>query len=164
MSVLNRKDVRTAVKDSIDAALVGPSKVAQMCYKFQTGEFDEVIPSTSDVANVAVYVVTSSGSDRSNESVNVMLPEQKIYLDIHSFVLYEKEGEWSESESEDKIDDMEVGIINWWGDNADRKPETSPPWLEAHLMGRSEITSAFIGGIEYRHEVFSFGFLVGNPS
>jgi len=164
MSVYNRKNLRTALKTSIDAALVGPNKVAQLCYKYQTAEFDQFIPSTSEVANVAIYVITSAGSNRSSEDANFILPEQVIFIDIHSFVIYEKENEWSELESEDKIDDMEVGIIEWWGDNADRRSDATPAWLEAHLMDKSDVTSAFIGGIEYRHEIFHFAFVVGNPS
>lgn len=162
MKITNRKDLRTAVKASIDAALVGPTKVAQICYKYQTGEFDETL-NTGEVANVSVLVLTSSGSDRQEDNTLYPAAEQLIFLNLHSFVLYEKENEWTESQSEDAIDDLEAAIVEWWSENSDRRDEsTMPAWLQMSLMGRSEVSSAFIGGIEYRHEIFGFAFLVAN--
>ena len=161
MKVTNRKDVRTAIKASLDAFLVGPGKPVQYVYKYQTGEFLATIES-GEIANVSVLVIAGDGSDRQG-SDSFISAEQTIFLNIHSFILYEKEDEWTEEQSEDGIDDVEAALIEWWGDNADRRNESATPsWLEMHLLGRSEITSAFIGGIEYRHEAFQFGLLVAN--
>jgi len=162
MKVTNRKAVRLAIKNSIDASLVGVGKVAQMCYAYQTAAFDGVIPGGSDVANVSIFVVTSAGSDRHEEGTPDLLPLQFIYINVHSFVLYEKEGEWTESQSEDSIDDMEAAFIEWWAANSDRREEKDPSWLLMTLVDKSDVTSAFIGGIEYRHEAFQLKLVIGN--
>lgn len=162
MSLYNRKTLRAALKASIDAALVGPTKVAQICYQYQTASFDEETL-VGDPANVSVYVLTSSGSDRQEENSTFPAAEQVVFINMHSFVLYEKEGEWTESQSEDAIDDMELGFITWWSNNSDRRQEANPEWLQISLLGVSEVTSAFISGIEYRHEMFKMAILVANP-
>lgn len=162
MKVTNRKTVRKAVQASIAAALVGPSKVAQACYAYQTGEFDMAL-SNNDVANLAIYVIVSDGADRQNEDSVTVDALQTVFLALHSFVLYEKEGEWTEEESEDKIDDMEAGFIEWLSLNEDRRDENEPAWLQCQLIGRSTIDSVFLAGIEYRHERFLLAFNVGNP-
>lgn len=162
MSILNRKVVRKAIQASMTTALVGTNRVAQACYAFQTGEFDLPLPD-NDIANLCVYVVTSDGSDRQQEGVSNLGPEQNVYMNVHSFVLYEKEGEWTEEQSEDKMDDMEAGFVEWLAENMDRRDEINPAWYECYLLGRSKIDSVFLAGIEYRHEAFALELVVANP-
>lgn len=167
MKVYNRKDLRTALKASIDADLVGPNKVAQISYKYQVGEFNDTVDGVA--ANVSVIVITSDGTDRMEAGSKHMGPEQYIYLNVHLFVLYEKTAEdgtveWTESQSEDQIDDMEAAFMIWCDANIDRRDESViPPWMEMEVLTRSKITSAFIEGIEYRHEEFALQFTVANP-
>jgi hypothetical protein len=161
MKVQNRKTVRKAVKTSMSTSLVGPANVAQACYDYQTGEFDLALPD-DDIANVAIYVIVSAGSNRQGSSEDFISPEHTVLLNVHSFVLYEKENEWTEAESEDRIDDMEAGFIEWLTLNEDRRGETNPEWLMARLVTKSDIDSVFLAGIEYRHEAFNLEFQVAN--
>jgi hypothetical protein len=162
MILTNRKTLRAAIKASMDVALVGVGKPAQICYQYQTGAFDEEV--NGDPANVAVIVITGNGSDRWEEGSLYVQAEQVVFINVHTFVLYEKEGEWTESQSEDAIDDLEAGIITWVSDNSDLREAANSVWLEVSLMGKSNVDSAFIGGIEYRHEVLQMAFLVANTS
>lgn len=162
MRTPNRKDLRNALKASLDTTLAGPSKVAQIVYEYQVGEFNDTL-TDGTAADVSIYVITSDGTDAQQNNAKFIGGESSLYLNVHSFVLYEKENEWTEHQSEDKIDDMSAAFIEWCSDNADRRDEAIlPPWLELAILDRSKVSGAFIGGKEYRQETFMLGFLVAD--
>lgn len=162
MRAPNRKDLRAAIAASMTTALVGPSKVAQHVYAYQVGEFDHIL-SDNTPADVSIFVLASDGTDPQADDSRFIGGESILYLNVHIFVLYEKENEWTEAQSEDQIDDMSANFIDWCSDNADRRSESVlPPWLEMSIMGRSDISSIFVMGKEYRHEAFSLAFSVAN--
>lgn len=181
MPVANRKDIRTKLKTIFDAALVGTGKPAQICYKFQRAAFEDFVDElgavvteadpNAEAANVSLIVLASAGGNRIGAVQEVPEPETLAYVNIHTFVLYEKEGQWTEEQSEDSIDDLEAGITNTMQLWMDRRNEaisapadTPVEWLMARLISKSEVDAVFLEGIEYRHEVFEYEFETPNPS
>ena len=140
-NVVNRKTVRTAVKTVLETELVGVGKPAQAIYGYQVADFSRQSP---------VIVVTSGGSRRGVLS-SKELGDTAFEIIVHVFVLYaQDDGTWTESQSEDSLDDLEKEITDTLTDAFD-----SQNWLLLGVSGYSFLDPVIIGDEEYRHEAIT---------
>lgn len=138
-NVPNRKTIRQALATLMAADLVGVSKAAKKFYGYKPAKFDAEI--------THIIVLTSASANRERQAQPVR-SHSILSFEIWLFVLYAAEN-WTEEDSEDKLDDMEKEVSDWLLDNADNNAN----W-QGITLGKTEydIVSS-LGGIAYRQEV-----------
>lgn len=154
--VASRKVVREKIAALLTTGLVGPTLPVQLVYDYQVEGF-------GDDNDVTVIVVTSAGSDRTTARGR-FTPIDLVYIDIHLFVLYSKEAEWTEEQSEDALDLIEQGVVSILKQYVDRSSELNPEWLTLVIKEASGIEPVIVGGKSYRHEVVQTELEVVNVS
>ena len=149
-----RSVIRKKVAQLLQGSLVGPGLPVEAVYDYQIADFDKQSP---------VIVVTSSGTEDLNEV------QQVVYIDVHVFVTYSAStaaGEvvWTEEQSEDAIDLISAWVASIIGYYKDRRREDEPEWEQVEADGRTNVEPVLISGINNRHEILAYGFLVGNKA
>jgi hypothetical protein len=140
MSVASRKAVRAKLAELLSNELVTVSGLVQAVYDYRVGDFGGQSP---------VVVVSSGGSRRPPFTFQGTKPMYRFM--VYVFVVYNTEdGNWTEADAEDALDDIEQeisevvsandGLDSFW---------TSLEVSDAY----SETDSVTIGGVEYRREV-----------
>lgn len=99
MTVINRKDVRSALATYLQASVTK----AQAVYPYQVADFNGASP---------VVYITSSGSAR--VKLSGLGFNSNFVLNIHTFVLYPKKPDlaYSEQTAENLLDDLEQEIAS----------------------------------------------------
>ena len=145
MASLNRTTVREALAASLETALVGVGLPAQAVYNYQVGDFGTQNP---------VVVVTSRGTDRVKDSGTFDgMFATNVLLNVFVFCLYTEVDDggtivMTEQQSEDRLDLIEAEIA----DQLLADPSLGGVVDEVLPDGATEVTSAVLGGKEYRVE------------
>lgn len=138
-NVPNRKDIRNMLATLMEADLVGVSKAAKKFYGYKPASFDE--------ESTHIIVLTSASADRSKQAQPVRA-HSVLNFDVWLFVVYAAK-DWTEQQSEDKLDDMEKEVSDWLLDHADNNDN----W-QGIMLGKTEYDVVpSVGGTAYRQEV-----------
>lgn len=132
----NRKVVRKAFAALLTAELVGSGKPVQAVYDYPAGDFEGQSP---------VITVTSGSSDRKPFTFQGTIPTFDLFIDV--FIVYAEAG-WTEAQTEDALDDIELEIANIVAAN-----QVTANWEALGMPERSQTTYVLIGGKEYRREL-----------
>lgn len=139
MTSVNREWARDRLTSLLSTALSSAS-LTQAVYGYQVGDFGGQSP---------VVVVTSGPIERVADSFGTCWRTQAT-LYVHVFVLYSDGGTWGEDDAEDAIDAIEAKIADVVADNAH-----TVSWSNLAFAEPSYVDGLEIGGVEYRHELFT---------
>lgn len=147
---VSRKTYRQLLATEVGQALTNAG-VVQKVYPFRAGNFNGQSP---------VVTFTSAGSDRRQEITGSVDAETSLMFAIDVFVLYaDPASNWTESNAEDAIDDIEQVIADWVLKNSNgisRIEQGQTSWFELVFNERSATGSLLqaekLGGQEYRRE------------
>lgn len=146
MATTNRKTERGTLKTLIETAMVGAGLPLQAVYGYQTVAFAKA----KQLATMVLASAGTQGDVRHAGNAGVT-----FYFYLHAFVLYEKGAGWTETQSEDRIDDIEYAL------RALLKANTTSTKKYA-LEGRTQIGSLVLSGEEYRREVLTVSVWLAN--
>lgn len=158
-TVPNRKTVRKFFATMLEAEL---GSLVQEVYDHQTDSLLNQSP---------VVSVVSGPISRGVPNLQMLALSASIQLDVHVFVRYQDSSstpKWTEAMSEDRADDIEAAIakiVLVYGDNTEGEKKYNGqaiPWLSATIVGTSDIDSALMDNIDYRHEAIYVSFVANN--
>jgi hypothetical protein len=142
MTTVSRKDVRYKLAELLEPHLLSANKVYP--YKPPQLEGDPAV------------MILSAGTERQSDTVQGF--GAWYFFEIHNLVLYASSVDgWTHQDAEDMLDDLAYQVDDFMDTKSNRK---STPWKGITYAGRSVISNASIGGIEYQDEIIPIKVLI----
>lgn len=130
-------DNRQTARDTLAALITNEVSAAQAVYPYLVSDFKGQSP---------VVVVASGGTMRMPFTLRGTRPEH--YLNVFYFVAYAQAGEWTEQDSENKLDELAADVATL----IDASQKTAA-WSALTQVEPSSTDTTVIGGVEYRREM-----------